>query len=237
MRAVILAGGKGSRLRPYTTVFPKPLMPVGDQPILELVLRQLRARGFTDVTLALGHLGQLIQAFCGDGSQWGLRITYSFETSPLGTAGPLALADPPEDYFLAMNGDLLTTLDYGELLRSHMRSGKLATVTVFEKQVPIDLGVLELDPDGNLKEYIEKPTLTYKVSTGIYAFHRRILDFIPRNQRLDFPDLVRQLIAQREALGTYMFRGQWLDIGRPEDYDLAVETIERDRAAFLPPSE
>ncbi|HVP39854.1 MAG TPA: nucleotidyltransferase family protein, partial [Candidatus Saccharimonadales bacterium] len=144
MRAVILAGGKGSRLKPYTTVFPKPLVPVGDQPILELVLRQLRAGGFTDVTLALGHLGQLIQAYCGDGSRWGLNLRYSFETTPLGTAGPLALADPPEEHFLAMNGDLLTTLDYGALLRAHAASGKLVTVTVFEKQVPIDLGVLEL---------------------------------------------------------------------------------------------
>jgi len=236
MRAVILAGGKGSRLKPYTTVFPKPLVPVGDQPILDLVLRQLRACGFTDVTLALGHLGQLIQAYCGDGSRWGLRLAYSFESQPLGTAGPLALAAPPEEHFLAMNGDLLTTLDYGELLRAHARSGKLATVTVFEKKVPIDLGVLELDAQGNLVDYVEKPTLTYQVSTGIYAFHRRILDFIPPGQRLDFPDLVRGLIARHEALGTHQFRGQWLDIGRPEDHALAVEALERDPAAFLPPA-
>lgn len=235
MRAVILAGGKGSRLKPYTTVFPKPLVPVGDQPILDLVLRQLRGYGFTDVTLALGHLGQLIQAYCGDGSRWGLRLAYSFENQPLGTAGPLALAAPPEEHFLAMNGDLLTTLDYGELLRGHIRSGKLATVTVFEKKVPIDLGVLKLDEQGNLVDYVEKPTLTYQVSTGIYAFHRRILDFIPAGERLDFPDLVRGLIARHEALGTHLFRGQWLDIGRPEDHALAVEALERDPAAFLPP--
>ncbi|MBI5836744.1 MAG: NTP transferase domain-containing protein [Candidatus Eisenbacteria bacterium] len=236
MRAVILAGGKGSRLKPYTTVFPKPLVPVGDQPILELVLRQLKAAGFTDVTLALGHMGQLIQAYCGDGSRWGLKIVYSIEDAPLGTAGPLALAAPPEEFFLAMNGDLLTTLDYGALLRAHMQGGRLATVTVFEKKVPIDLGVLKLDDQGNLLEYIEKPTLTYHVSTGIYAFHRRILDFIPRGRRLDFPDLVRDLIARGESLGTHLFTGQWLDIGRPEDHALAVETLERDPGAFLPPA-
>ena len=234
MRAVILAGGKGSRLKPYTTVFPKPLVPVGDQPILELVLRQLRYSGFTHITLALGHLGGLIQAYCGDGSKWGLKIDYSTEDSPLGTAGPLALANPPEEHFLTMNGDLLTTLDYGLLLREHMASGRLATVTVFEKKVPIDLGVLEVDDAGNLTDYIEKPTLTYKVSTGIYAFHRRILDFIPKGERLDFPDLVRTLIAQKESLGTHRFTGQWLDIGRPEDHALAMGALEKDPDAFLP---
>ncbi len=234
MRAVILAGGRGSRLKPYTTVFPKPLVPVGDQPILELVLRQLAASGFTHVTLALGHLGSLIQAFCGDGSRWGLTIEYSFEDHPLGTAGPLALANPPEEYFLAMNGDLLTSLDYGDLLRTHMRSGQLATITVYDKKVPIDLGVLEFGPDGKLSRYIEKPTLSYTVSTGIYAFHRRILDFIPAGQRLDFPDLVRTLIERGESLGAHRFEGQWLDIGRPEDHALAVESLERDPNAFLP---
>ena len=234
MRAVILAGGKGSRLKPYTTVFPKPLVPVGDQPILELMLRQLQACGFTDITLALGHMGQLIQAYFGDGSRWGLRISYSYETQPLGTAGPLALADPPEEHFLAMNGDLLTTLDFGELLDAHVTSGRLATVTVFEKKVSIDLGVLEMDAAGNLTGYVEKPTLGYHVSTGIYAFSRRILDFIPRDQRVDLPDVVRTLIARKESLGTYPLRGQWLDIGRPEDHALAVEALERDPDAFLP---
>ena len=234
MRAIILAGGRGSRLKPYTTVFPKPLVPVGDQPILDLVLQQLKAAGFTHVTLALGHMGALIQAYCGDGSKWGLDISYSIEDSPLGTAGPLALAAPPEEHFLTMNGDLLTTLDYGELLRGHVRSGKLATVTVFEKKVPIDLGVLEVDAQGNLTDYIEKPTLTYKVSTGIYAFHRRILDFIPKGQRLDFPDLVRTLIGRKESLGTHLFQGQWLDIGRPEDHALAMDMLERDPQAFIP---
>lgn len=234
MRAVILAGGKGSRLRPYTTVFPKPLVPVGDQPILDLVLQQLRAGGFTHVTLALGHMGQLIQAYCGDGSRWGLTIDYSVEDSPLGTVGPLALAAPPEEHFLTMNGDLLTDLDYGAVLAEHIRSGRLATVTVFDKKVPIDLGVLELGPQGELLDYIEKPTLSYHVSTGIYSFHRRILDFIPRGQRLDFPDLVRTLIQRKESIGTYLFRGRWLDIGRPEDHALAMDMLEQDPAVFLP---
>ena len=234
MRAVILAGGKGSRLKPYSTVLPKPLVPVGDQPILEIVLRQLRARGFRKITLALGHLGQLIQAYCGDGSKWGLEIEYSIEDAPLGTAGPLALAAPPEEHFLTLNGDLLTDLDFGAMLRAHIASGRLATVGVYEKAVPIDLGVLETDGDGKLTDYVEKPTLHYRVSTGIYAFHRRILDFIPRGQRLDFPDLVRELIARREDLGTYPCRGQWLDIGRPEDHAIASETLERNPGSFLP---
>lgn len=236
MRAVVLAGGKGTRLAPYTTVLPKPLMPIGDLPIIDVVLRQLRAHGFDDVTLAVGYLAELMMAFCGDGSRTRQRITYSKEPSPLGTAGPLALIDKLDETFLVMNGDLLTTIDYTKMLATHRASGALATVATFDKTVKIDLGVLQLDATGAITDYVEKPTMHYAVSMGIYLFEPRIMDFIPRGERLDLPDLVKQLLARGERVQTYHHHGYWLDIGRHDDYQEAIKTFETNRAHFLPES-
>ncbi len=170
MRSVILAGGEGQRLRPYTTILPKPLMPVGSQPVLEIVVRQLRRSGFNHLTFAVGYLAGLIQAYFGDGGRFGVTIDYSIEHEPLGTAGPLSLISPPSDDFLVMNGDILTDLDYAQLMKAHKASGAIATLAVFQKPVPISLGVLELDDDDHVIKYTEKPTLHYLVSTAIYCF-------------------------------------------------------------------
>lgn len=226
MQAIILAGGKGTRLAPYTTVFPKPLMPIGDMPILEIVIRQLKKHGFTKIVLAVGHLAGLIEAYFGDGSKWGVEITYSREDEPLGTAGPLALIDNLDENFLVMNGDLLTNIDYSDLMRHHLTSGALSTVSVYTKEVPISLGVLELNGKGNITDYIEKPTLKYKVSMGIYIFNKNILTHIESGKYLDFPDLIKTLIQNDENVSGYMFEGYWMDIGRHEDYSKVLEEFE-----------
>lgn len=235
MRAVILAGGKGTRLAPYTVAFPKPLMPLGDVPILEVVVRQLVHYGFDHVTMAVGHLAELLQAFFGDGSKYGIRIDYSREEKPMGTAGPLkVIRDLPES-FLVMNGDLLTDLDYARLLRTHGEQGNDATIGVYEKQVKIDLGVLERDREGRITDYREKPTLGYEVSMGVYAFSRSVLEYVPDGY-FDFPNLVLELIRRNRPIRGFTFDGLWLDIGRAEDYAAAIETFERERKRFLPGS-
>ncbi|WP_048063605.1 nucleotidyltransferase family protein [Methanococcoides burtonii] len=226
MQAVILAGGKGTRLAPYTTVLPKPLMPIGDMPILEIVIRQLKKNGFTDIVLAVGHLAGLIEAYFGDGSKWGVNITYSIEDEPLGTAGPLSLIDDLDENFLVMNGDLLTNVNYSDLMRFHLENDALSTVSVYTKDVPISLGVLELDDNGKITDYIEKPTLKYKVSMGIYVFNRKILEHIKKGEYLDFPDLIKNLISLNENVSGYMFEGYWMDIGRYEDYSKVLEEFE-----------
>lgn len=227
MQAVILAGGKGTRLAPYTTVFPKPLMPIGDMPILEIVIRQLKKHGFTKIVLAVGHLAELIEAYFGDGSKWGVEITYSREDEPLGTAGPLALLDDLDENFLVMNGDLLTDINYSDLMRHHLESGALSTISMYTKDVPISLGVLELNSNGNITDYIEKPTLKYKVSMGIYIFNKNILNHIERGKYLDFPDLIKALIQKGENVSGYMFEGYWMDIGRHEDYARVLEEFDK----------
>lgn len=233
MQAVILAGGKGKRLAPYTTILPKPLMPIDDMPILEIVLLQLKKHGFTNIVLAVGHLAGLIQAYCGDGSRWGLNITYSMEHEPLGTAGPLSLIDGLEENFLVMNGDLLTNIDYSDLMKLHLEKNALATVSMYNKDVPISLGVLKLDDSGNIIDYIEKPTLTYKVSMGIYILNRKILDHIEQGKYLDFPVLIKQLIEENETIVGYDFTGYWMDIGRHEDYSKVLEEFNSIRDELL----
>lgn len=230
--AVILAGGRGTRLAPYTTVFPKPLMPLGTQPILEVVVRQLRHFGFTRLVFAVGHLSELIQAYFGDGSKWGIRIEYSREDQPLGTAGPIGLIDGLDEPFLVMNGDILSSIDFGDLWDQHQQSGALTTISLYKKQVNIDLGVIELGTKGEITGYTEKPTLYYDVSMGVYIFSPRIKDFIPPGQRLDLPDLILQLLSAQEAVNGYHFKGHWLDIGRPDDYARAVEVFEAHQPDF-----
>lgn len=234
MQAVILAGGKGTRLAPYTMVFPKPLMPIGDMPILEIVIRQLKKYGFTKIVLAVGHLSGLIEAYFGDGSKWGVSITYSKEDQPLGTAGPIALLDDLDENFLVMNGDLLTNIDYSDLMLHHIESGALSTVSIYTKDVPINLGILELDKDGKIVNYIEKPTLKYKVSMGIYAFNKNILQFIDRGKYLDLPDLIKTLIQKNKNVSGYIFEGYWMDIGRHEDYSKVLEEFESMKDKLLP---
>lgn len=234
MRAVVLAGGKGTRLHPYTTVLPKPLMPIGDVPIVEVVLRQLARAGFTDVTMATGYLAELMMAYCGDGSKFGVTLEYSREEAPLGTAGPIALVGRLNDTFLVMNGDLLTTIDHRAMLAQHRARRATATVATFERKVPIDLGVLKLGDDDRIVDYVEKPTLEYSVSMGIYLFEPEVLRFVPRGERLDLPDLVLGLLRAGRTVQAYRHRGYWLDIGRHDDYETAIREFEARRAEFLP---
>lgn len=233
MKAVILAGGKGTRLKPYTMLFPKPLVPIDDMPILEVVIRQLKFYGFSEVTMAVGHLAELLIAYFGDGSKYGLKIDYSKEDSPLGTVGPLALIPNLMDTFLVMNGDVLTTLDYRDLLAYHRQKGAIATIAVHERCVKIDLGVIEANEENEVVGYIEKPLHNYRVSMGIYVFDPAILRYIQPGERLDFPDLVQLLLQNGEKVIGYPYDGYWLDIGRPDDYELAVGEFSRLRNEFL----
>jgi NDP-sugar pyrophosphorylase family protein len=226
MRAIILAGGKGTRLLPYTTVIPKPLMPVGERPILEIVIRQLEYDGFSRITLAVGYLAELIEAYFGNGNKYGIKIDYSKEDKPLGTIGSLSLIDGLDETFLVMNGDVLTNLDYRELIDFHQRSAAMATIATYKKEVKIDLGVLEMDDGLRLKQYTEKPTLKYDVSMGIYVFEPEILSLIEPNRYLDFPDLVLNMIKAGKNVTAFPFDGYWLDIGRHEDHARALEEFD-----------
>jgi NDP-sugar pyrophosphorylase family protein len=234
MRAVILAGGRGTRLYPYTITFPKPLMPIGDVPILEVIIRQLRHYGIGDLTLAVGHLAELIMAYFGDGSRFGVHIEYSKEDQPLGTAGPLALIPRLDETFMVMNGDVLTTLDYRELLDYHRSHGGAATIASHKRDARIDLGVIEADEGGRVTAYIEKPTYHYLVSMGIYVFEPSVLRHVEPGQRLDFPELVWRLLEAGDRVQVYPYDGYWLDIGRPDDYGQASAEFERLRSQFLP---
>ncbi len=222
MHAVILAGGKGVRLRPYTTSLPKPLVPIGDQhAILEIVLRQLAASGFTSCTVAIGHLGHIIRAYVGDGSQWGLRIDYAAEDSPLGTMGPLLpMLDRLPERFLVMNGDILTDLDFGDVLTRHADSGAPLTVATYPRKVAIDFGVLTTE-SGRIVSFAEKPDLDYRVSMGVYGLSRRTLAGYTPGLPLGFDELVLDLLGTGTPPHAYEFDGYWLDIGRPDDYDRA----------------
>jgi NDP-sugar pyrophosphorylase family protein len=237
MKAIVLAGGRGTRLAPYTTVFPKPLVPIGERPILDIVLRQLAAAGFDQITLAVGYLAELIMAYCGDGSRYGIELAYSREEKPLGTAGPIALVPVEGETFLAMNGDLLTTIDYRAMLQAHRARGNIATVATFPRDVTIELGVIEADENDRVTNYLEKPSFQYAVSTGVYIFEPAVLEHIPRGERYDLPDLVLRLIERGLNVGRYAATGYWLDIGRHDDYADAVALFESHRREFLPNEE
>ena len=224
--AVILAGGKGSRLRPYTIVLPKPLMPIGDYPILEVIVRQLVVQGFTHITLAVNHQAELIKAFFGDGSKWGILIEYSLEDQPLGTMGPLKLIKNLPDHFLVMNGDILTDIVFAAFFDNHVKSGAIYTISSHLREEMIDYGVLQTS-NGFLTGFKEKPKNTYEVSMGIYMLSKKVLDFIPDNTPYGFDQLMLALLAKNEPVAVNTFTGLWLDIGRPDDYVAAIEQFEQ----------
>jgi NDP-sugar pyrophosphorylase family protein len=234
MKAVILAGGLGTRLRPYTTVFPKPMVPIGDRPILEIILRQLNHHGFTDIQLSVGYLAELLRAYLEqtDGLMPGTTIRYIYEKEPTGTAGALRLIDELDDTFLMMNGDVLTTLPYDELLDFHRSKNAALTIATHKKPVKIDLGVLNTDGDEFVTEYIEKPTLDYRVSMGVYILEPHVINLIPEKSYFDFPDLVQKLLDAGKKVAAYPSEHLWLDIGRPEDYEEAQLTFEDRREEF-----
>jgi NDP-sugar pyrophosphorylase family protein len=234
MQAIIMAGGKGRRLRPYTAILPKPLMPMGEIPILEIIVRQLKFYGFKKITLAVGYLAELLQVYFGSGDKWGIEIDYSREESNLGTIGPLTLIEDLDDSFLVMNGDILTDLNFNLLFRYHKQSNRLVTIATYLKQIQIDLGVLEVNSDDSLVNYIEKPNLDYRVSMGVYIMDRNVLQYIPRKQSFDIPDLMLRLLEEKISPKIYLHKGKWLDIGRKEDYENALDVYEQKITEFLP---
>jgi NDP-mannose synthase len=225
--AIVLAGGKGTRLAPFTHVLPKPLLPVGERPILDLVLTQLSRAGCTKATVAVGHLGHLIEIYCGSGERWGLEIDYFRESTPLGTVGALAhIEDLPEEPFIVMNGDVLSDLSFGELLEYHAEGDAALTIGAFRRRERDELGILEVGDDGALVAYREKPEHEYLVSMGIYAFRRSAVELIPAGERMDFPDLVGALLAAGREIRAHVHSDYWLDLGRPDDFARANEEFE-----------
>jgi NDP-sugar pyrophosphorylase family protein len=226
MRAIILAGGKGVRLAPVTDVIPKPLVPLGGKPIMEIVIRQLQRHGFRRITLAVGYMGDLIRAYFGDGAKFGVNIDYSYESEPLGTVGPLALINGLDDTFLVINADVLTDFNYQDLVNFHKTHGGVATIGAYQRQVTIDLGVIKADGEHRVQAYIEKPTVSHLVSMGVYVFEPDILSYIRGNGYLDFPDLVNTLLREGKKVSYLPHHGYWLDIGRHDDYAQAAEEFE-----------
>ena len=234
-RAVILAGGKGRRLAPYTFVIPKPIVPIGTTPIVEIVLRQLARDGVEHITIALGHMSEIVRAVAGDGSKFGVRLDYSEESKPLGTMGPLRQIPDLGDDFLVLNADLLTDISFAELSRFHRAHGGPATVATYVKTTRLELGVIETDDASRIVGFQEKPVLHHKVSMGIYAFHRSILEFIPADTHFGFDGLMEALLGAGRPIRSYLFQGQWLDIGIPADYQAAQEEFEQHPERYLPP--
>lgn len=234
MKAVILAGGKGTRLAPYTTIFPKPLVPIGDRPILEIIIRQLVSHGFGQILLSVGYLGELIEAYFQNGhrSISGLTLQYFRESEPLGTAGSLAMLPGLEETFLAMNGDILTSLNYQALLKHHQEHHSALTVAMHRKEVKIDLGVIETGDSHEIISYHEKPLYIFQVSMGVYVYEPLVLKYIPKGKYMDFPDLVRILLEKGEKVTGFCSQDYWLDIGRREDYELAQQDYASKASEF-----
>ena len=226
MRAIILAGGKGTRLRPYTTLIPKPLVPLGGEySILEIIIMQLSKSGFTHITLAVNHLSQLIMAYFGDGERLGVKIDYSLEEGELSTIGPLTLIDDLPENFLVMNGDILCDLNYKTFFDAHVDAGSRISVSAFRREVKIDFGVLRYDESGRLNEFQEKPEYDFDVSMGIYCINRSVIDALPRGEKYGFDNLMIDGLSKKEPIDIRPFSGYWLDIGRPDDYEYADENF------------
>lgn len=234
MKAVILAGGRGTRLHPFTVSFPKPLMPLGEVPVLEVLMKRLIRFGITDMTLCLGHLAELLQAYMEQRKSLTshVKLTYVREEEPTGTAGSLSLVPGLDETFLVLNGDLLTDIDIGELVAYHKEQNAALTIATHARKVKIDLGVLEFGEDRVITNYLEKPETTYHVSMGIYVYEPRVLSYIPKGAYLDFPNLVMKLVRANEKVVSYVTDCVWLDIGRPDDYARAQELFADRREDF-----
>ena len=225
-RAIILAGGKGTRLKPYSIALPKPLVPVGETPILEIIIKQLISYGFDHITLAVNHMADIIEAFFGDGAKWNIKIDYSLEETPLSTMGPLTLIDNLPDNFLIMNGDILTDLDFNRSYKNHVDNGNTFTISSYKREQVNEYGVLEVDQDSRLTGFSEKPRTQFIVSMGIYMASKSILKYIPYNTAYGFDHLMLDLLADKKTISVEMFEGYWLDIGRPDDYERACNDID-----------
>jgi NDP-sugar pyrophosphorylase family protein len=228
MQAIIMAGGKGTRLRPYTNILPKPLLPVGNQSILDINIKQLVASGVDNIIIAVGYLGELIEAVIGNGDKYGIKINYSYESKPLGTVGGLGLInDLLEENFIVMNGDILHDLSISHLFKEHVYSKKNVTITTYLQQNTVRLGVIEVE-NNNIIKYVEKPTTEYIVSIGIYVLNKHIIDtFVSEKNYLDFPTLINILIQDAQKINSFMHNGLWIDIGTTEEYINLVENLDK----------
>jgi len=232
-RAIILAGGRGTRLYPYTLSIPKPLIPLGDIPILEIIIRQLSLSGFNWITLAVNHQAELIKEFFKDGSRWNIKIDYSLESKPLSTMGPLRLINNLPEDFLVMNGDILTDLDFAEMYDDHVSENRTFTVAAHKRTNKIDYGVLESDSNDYLIGFKEKPQTDYLVSMGVYLASKKILDLIPDGELYGFDHLMRDLMSHQKKVKINVYDGYWLDIGRPDDYEAAIKEFDGNKKQFL----
>jgi len=232
-RAIILAGGKGTRLRPYTVVLPKPLMPIGEFPILEVIVRQLVRHGFDHVTMAVNHQAEIIRAFFQGGAKWGVKIDYSLEDKPLSTMAPLRLIRDLPENFMVMNGDILTDLSYSDFYEGHVSNNNIFTISAHSREQKVDYGVLEMDGNNHLSGFREKPSPEYLVSMGVYMASRRIMDYIPEGKSYGFDNLMVDLLAAGKPATVQKFDGYWLDIGRPDDYIQAIEEFEQMKPRFF----
>jgi len=230
VKAIILAGGRGTRLAPYTTILPKPLMPLGEKPVLELLIERIRESGINEIILAVGYLAELIMSYFGDGSKYGVKLFYQKEEKPLGTAGPIAGIKDLNESFLVVNGDILTTLDFKALLAFHKSKKALVTIALHKRQTKIDYGLIELNDDDRIVSYTEKPVMDHLVSMGIYVFEPSILHFMQENTKQDIPDLIKEVIAKNGIVCGYVSEDYWLDIGRPSDYEQALKDMDNFKA-------
>jgi NDP-sugar pyrophosphorylase family protein len=233
MRAVILAGGQGARLSPYTKVIPKPLIPIGDMPILEIILKQLRASGFDRATLAVSYKANMIENYFGNGHWLGLSLDYSYTSQPLGTSGPLSFITSLDDTFLVMNGDVLSSIDFADVYAIHRQTKSVATVVVCQHTIDVGFGVINVDSQARVLEYIEKPSLNMAICGGVYIFEPSVLQHIPHNQYMDMPTLIQHLIAQELPVHAYVFNGDWMDIGTITQYEFADSVFRRHRDRYL----
>lgn len=233
-QAIILAGGQGMRLRPYTTILPKPLMPLGDYPIAEVIIRQLKRAGLKNITISTGHLAELIEAYFGDGKKWGVNIRYVREQTPLGTAGALKLVRVWEDDVLVINGDVLTDINFKELMVWHRRHKAMATITIKKRVVKTNFGVIDADAEGNLTTYIEKPEHQSHVSMGIYILQKSCKRFLKPGQAIGMPDLLLNMKAAGHRIQCHKTRAMWLDLGRLDDFDAAQDIFLNHQDQFLP---
>ncbi|MEO9821082.1 MAG: sugar phosphate nucleotidyltransferase [Paracoccaceae bacterium] len=234
MKAVILAGGKGTRLRPYTSVLPKPLMPIGDLPILEIIMRRLEKAGVTEVVIAIGYLGSLIQTYLEQSPiSKRMKIRYHLEDKPLGTAGAIGTIDGLDEPFFVMNGDLLSNIDFGAMMQRHKDADAALTVGVVSTEVQIQLGVLALNDGDQITGYDEKPTMSYAASMGIYVYSPAAKSLIEPGEYLDAPTLVLQLIEQGQKVVGFTDPCRWIDIGNHGEYERAQQEYEENPDTFL----
>lgn len=227
MQAVILAGGEGRRLKPFTDQIPKPLVPLGEQPIVSFLIRRLKQCGVTDIIMAVNHKAEMIKAALGEGERLNVRIRYSHETKPLSTIGPLKLIDNLDDNFLVVNGDILSDIDFDDIFKKHTASSNMATIAVCNRSDQIDYGVLATDDDGLVVKFDEKPAYHFLVSAGIYLFSKEILSLIPDDKPFGFDDLMKVMLEKNRPVGTYPFDGYWLDVGRVDDYYTAQNDLDK----------